>query len=184
MDAGARMLGIVPEEPSRQLSPSKDAILYPNSYQKGGNPVQRFGITPRRGGGKARSIPHHPRHATSSGRSEKPTAKRRPLRLAGHQPRAPPHGGKNKRLGKPRTPERRSGMPPAFLPRPPQCDLPAPSSLPMAPRRGSETLAIPRLPYRNCSPRHTVTLKEKRNGNGRAQVWFGGWHDGEAGVRR
>jgi len=84
LDAGARMLGIVREEPSCQLGRGlqKDAVFF-YIYQK--KPVQsrqRFGITPRRGGGKARRIPSPP--VTSKGDREKEE-----LRLAGHQPRAP-----------------------------------------------------------------------------------------------
>jgi len=99
------MLGIVREEPSCQLSPPKDAI-YLSIYQKGRDQYksrQRFGMTPRRGGGKARRIPTTPPPAAAAPKS-------RP-RKGGAAPGRPPT-----RKDKSQTPreatERRSEMPP------------------------------------------------------------------------
>ena len=109
------MLGIVREEPSCQLSPPKDAI-YLSIYQKGRDQYksrQRFGMTPRRDGGKARRIPTTPPPAAAAPKSRPRKGGAAPGRPPTSSPARPPQGQKpNACLGKPLTPEARSEMPP------------------------------------------------------------------------
>ena len=110
------MLGIVREEPSCQLSPPKDAI-YLSIYQKGRDQYksrQRFGMTPRRGGGKARRIPTTPPPAAAAPKSRPRKGGAAPGRPPTSSPARPPQGQKpNACLGKPLTPERNAAANPA-----------------------------------------------------------------------
>lgn len=182
------MLGIVPEEPSRQLSPPpKDAAIFycTRKAETKHNPVQSFGITPRRGGGKARrsaSPPPPPRH------QQRPLGKadqEKEAAALGRPPTSsvPPHGGKNKQAPREATDAgakcRRHPTASAAM-RSPGAVLPSNGT-----EDGSETLAIPRLPSRNCSPRNTVTLNErKKKGIGELRYGLVGGTTARPAVRR
>jgi hypothetical protein len=144
------------------------------------NPEQeRFGITPRRGGGKARRIPTTAR-ATSSGREKEALEARWRPATNLESPAARRRKDSKTTTASPReatgAPERK--IPPRPEPRPPQCAV-----LPRA-------LPVPRFPRAKKPPSHETRLLEGRKRERQLSlrcVWFGGWHDGErweGGVRR
>ena len=172
----------------------KDAVFF-YIYQK--KPVQsrqRFGITPRRGGGKARRIPSPP-VTSGSGRSEKATAKRRRCAWpATNLESRPPPAAREKRnkqanASSSHGPHERNAA--VTRPRPPQCDLAAPSPWQQERPAGlnSETLPVPRFasPAETACPPTTHRLRltrgQKENGQFRCGL-VGGTTARKGKVRR
>ena len=141
----------------------KDVVFFYIYQQKPVQSRQRFGITPRRGGGKARSIPSPPVTSTQQQRPlRKGDREKEALRLAGHQPRAPPAARRNREETNKQTPEAATGPPErnaaVTRPRPPQCDPAAPSPWHQESPAGlnSETLPVPRFPRPKPPPTTTT----------------------------
>lgn len=151
-------------------------------YQK--PPVQsrpRFGITPRRGGGKARRISHQSPTAAAAPNSEKATAKRRRCAwpATNLEPRPPPAAREknqaSKRLEQQRTRGAECRGDPAAC-----ATMRSRGAVPVAPGTAVPVPLFPR-PKPPPTTRQTGYALREAKRKMAVQVWFGGWHDGEEG---